>query len=326
LLEDFWQSLQQNYGKAFAMSNLRRAVDGLHWEERELSEEYLLTWANLDGKSRLAQRHDTEQLLAGVPIFAECSPAELHSLAQTFSLSRYQPGQLIIRQGEVGDNFYVVKTGRVSVWQSQPGQPEQKVNSHERGGYFGEVALLKEAPRNATCKADTPVEILSLSRPDFNRLARRHFEMAERLLRRYRYLTMLQNIPLFKDTPLESLRALAGCLGCQEVAAGQTIFRQGETGECFYIIEAGQVEILLEEEAGQLRCLDQRGAGEFFGEIALLLDLPRTATVRTVTATRLLSLRRADFLNLLLNSQSLNDSLQRVASRRLLQHRSLPLA
>ena len=72
--------------------------------------------------------------------------------------------------------------------------------------------------------------------------------------------------------------------------AGETIVRAGDVGDRFYIVDSGTVRIGL--GTGE----KQSGVGEYFGEIALLRDVPRTATVTAATATRLYALERADFL------------------------------
>ena len=74
------------------------------------------------------------------------------------------------------------------------------------------------------------------------------------------------------------------------VDAGVDVIREGDPGDRFYVIDEGRVHVLGESVEAEL------GAGEWFGEIALLGDVPRTATVRTITAVRLFALDRTDFL------------------------------
>ncbi len=80
--------------------------------------------------------------------------------------------------------------------------------------------------------------------------------------------------------------------------AGDTIIRQGELGDRFYVIESGQVEILREEAGLPAQRLATRSAGESFGEVALLRDTPRTASVRCLTAVDVISFTREDFRSL----------------------------
>ena len=107
-----------------------------------------------------------------------------------------------------------------------------------------------------------------------------------------RELTLLQRTALFQAMPVPSMEGLARAAAWVTAPAGSTIIREGDPGETFYIVESGAVAVT---RGGQpIRTLDAPGDG--FGEIALLRDIPRTATVTAVTETVLLTLGRREFL------------------------------
>lgn len=81
-------------------------------------------------------------------------------------------------------------------------------------------------------------------------------------------------------------------------AEGETIFEQGDRGDVVYMIVEGQVEAIREEENGEQRLLATMGPGEYFGEMALISEAPRTATVRAKSAVEAVSMGRADFTTL----------------------------
>jgi hypothetical protein len=87
----------------------------------------------------------------------------------TVSLERetYESGDTIIRQGNVGDNFYIIAQGDVGVWQTDTAGKEKKLTTLHQGGYFGEKALLREDVRQASCIAECKVICLTLGREDF---------------------------------------------------------------------------------------------------------------------------------------------------------------
>ena len=91
--------------------------------------------------------------------------------------------------------------------------------------------------------------------------------------------------------PLPAVEMLAIALEPLEVPAGATVFRQGEGGSHCFVVEQGEAEVL-----GDGRVVATLGRGDLFGEIALLRDVPRTATVRARTDLRLQSLAREAFL------------------------------
>jgi MFS family permease len=103
-------------------------------------------------------------------------------------------------------------------------------------------------------------------------------------------LELLRSLPLFAPLPPATLEYLARRVVRRRVHAGERIVRRGEPGEAFYVIAEGQVEVVFE---GRKRAL---GPGEFFGEIALLRDVPRTASVIAKTDAELFELPRDEFV------------------------------
>lgn len=97
---------------------------------------------------------------------------------------------------------------------------------------------------------------------------------------------LLAAIPIFAPLPLQTLERLASQLGVTRLPAGTLVLRQGDPGDRFYVIAEGEVEI-----EGR-----RHGPGSFFGEIALLHDVPRTASVTAATDVRLLTLERDEFI------------------------------
>jgi MFS family permease len=101
---------------------------------------------------------------------------------------------------------------------------------------------------------------------------------------------LVDDVPMFAPLSLAAKERLASKLVPLDVPADATIVRAGDVGDRFYIVDSGTVRVTL--ESGD----KESGAGEYFGEIALLRDVLRTATVTAATATRLYALERADFL------------------------------
>lgn len=102
---------------------------------------------------------------------------------------------------------------------------------------------------------------------------------------------LLRENSIFAPLPIATVERLSHDLVAVEIPAGNDVIVQGEIGDRFYLIERGKVEVF---ENGAFR--RNEGPGESFGEIALLHDVPRTATVRTTEPTRMLVLEREQFL------------------------------
>jgi MFS family permease len=104
-------------------------------------------------------------------------------------------------------------------------------------------------------------------------------------------LDLLARIPIFSPLPAPSLERLASQLRPIAVTAGAVVVRQGDHGDRFYVVEAGRLRVSVDGSAGR-----ELGPGDSFGEVALLRDVPRTATVQAETEVRLQALERDDFL------------------------------
>jgi Cyclic nucleotide-binding domain len=104
-------------------------------------------------------------------------------------------------------------------------------------------------------------------------------------------IAVLKRVAILRPLPMPTIDNLAGHVANTSVAAGEEVFRQGDAGDRFYVIEDGEADVL-----GDGRVVSTLGSGDCFGEIALLRDTPRTATVRARTALCLYSLARPEFI------------------------------
>jgi len=106
---------------------------------------------------------------------------------------------------------------------------------------------------------------------------------------------VLRRFPFFERVPETELKRLARSAARHTLPAGTLVFRQGDPGDTFYMIVSGSVEIVDAQEETRLNLL---GAGQWFGDFALLDDQPRSASVRTLAPTILLSLSKEQFMRL----------------------------
>ncbi len=109
--------------------------------------------------------------MRAVPVFAELTDEFIEGLRERVELLRFTPGQVICRQGEAADSFYLVRIGFVKVSQTHAGG-EMVLAYLSRGEYFGETALLEDTVRTATCTALDHVEVVRISAEDFASMTR----------------------------------------------------------------------------------------------------------------------------------------------------------
>jgi MFS family permease len=136
-----------------------------------------------------------------------------------------------------------------------------------------------------------------------------------------RRLELLEAIPLFAPLDPVALEELAARLEDLRVNAGKEIVCQGEAGERFYVLAEGEVEVAVDG-----RRVGTEGAGAHFGEIALLRDVPRTATVTALTDAELFALDRADFIDAVTGNTPSSAAAEAIIGTRLARARPAALA
>jgi CRP-like cAMP-binding protein/Fe-S-cluster-containing dehydrogenase component len=113
-----------------------------------------------------------ENHLRGVPMFADLSPDFIAHLKQSVELQRFAPGEVIARQGDPADSFYLVRIGFVKISENYPGG-EMVLAYLSRGDYFGEIGLLGGGVRTAMCTALDHVEVVRIAGDDFRQMIER---------------------------------------------------------------------------------------------------------------------------------------------------------
>src|SRR5262249_11591045 len=147
------------------------------------------------------------------------------------------------------------------------------------GDYCGELALLNQAPRAATVRALTSLDVLELAADDFTRLVSPTWQLKQRMERAVALRATGASIPLFQDLPPADGDLLISHLREESFAAGDVVIRQGDEGERFYVVQEGRLRVVQSDPDGTTRTVAELGPGDFFGELALLTAAPRNASV-----------------------------------------------
>jgi CRP-like cAMP-binding protein len=187
------------------------------------------------------------------------------------------------------------------------------------GDYFGERALLDQAPRSATVVARTSLDVLELSADDFARLVSPTWQLRQRMERAVTLRDAVAKMPLFADLSPSERDLLVSHVREHEIEAGETIVRQGDEGRRFFVVREGHVRVLRAESGEPERVLAELGPGDFFGELALLHAAPRNATVVAITPVRVWCLDRRDFDDVLRHYLRMDTVVQAVARQRLIE-------
>lgn len=205
----------------------------------------------------------------------------------------------MISQGDQGDFFYVVEKGPFDIYvnpigalQPGPDGAGDKVATIEPGGSFGELALMYNAPRAATVvSAEAGSTLWALDRITFRRIL-----MDSTFQRRRLYESFLEEVPILSTLTKYERSKIADALETQKYPAGTTIIKEGDAGEAFYLLESGEAEAYKE---GVERPVKLYHKGDYFGELALLNDAPRAASVISKTEVKVATLGKDGFQRLL---------------------------
>jgi cAMP-dependent protein kinase regulator len=168
----------------------------------------------------------------------------------------------------------------------------KKVATIEPGGSFGELALMYNAPRAATVMSAEPsCTLWALDRVTFRRIL-----MDSTFQRRRLYESFLEEVPILSTLTKYERSKIADALETQSHSAGTTIIKEGDAGEAFYLLESGEAEAYKTGAQGPVKHYRK---GDYFGELALLNDAPRAASVVSKTDVKVATLSKDGFQRLL---------------------------
>lgn len=222
------------------------------------------------------------------------------------------PGDVLFREGDPGDHLYVVFRGRLCAQVRDEGGSLQRLGEIGPGELVGETALLLGTPRSADVVAVEQTVLGSLDGsawrelkagfPDLAATVARAAEWRERAseTRRFRpdaawISAWLGQTELLAGAGVAALEALERELMWQILPGGEVLVREGETGECMWFVVRGRLRVSTCQKDRVDLCLGEIGAGECVGEMALLSQAPRAATVKVVRDTELLRLPKSAF-------------------------------
>jgi CRP-like cAMP-binding protein len=259
--------------------------------------------------------------LPPVPIFSGLGAEALERVVSVLELRRYSDGELIVRQGEPGESFFVVTQGLVRIFRERDGVQQELARLGE-GSILGEMAVLSAEPRAASAAAVGDVGLLIFSRAALAAVADELPQVGQ-LLERYAVERMVRNLlntsPFFEPFNEKQRHDLLKRFEAHKVQKGTVMVRQGEEGRGIYLILHGTAEVARTEPDGASLKLAQLGAGDCFGEIACIQEKPTTARVSALSDATVMFLPREVFNRLVAAIPALSDYYTNLSVERLLE-------
>lgn len=211
-------------------------------------------------------------------------------------------GTVVIHEGALDNDYLVVLSGELEIRRRcvrPDGVDDLEVGRVFPGQGVGEIALLLGVARQASVRAIEPSSLLRIDGDRMEELLAWSQHFADNLHDTAGFrarMNQVRQVAPFRQLPLERVRMAFERMQSVAVEAGTTVVREGEPGDCYYILEDGAAEVWRTDPmTGDNACVATLGPGDAFGEEALLLGGFRNATVTFTTSGSLLVLHKSDF-------------------------------
>jgi len=252
-------------------------------------------------------------------LFSELNQEEFSEVYRKLRSVKVPAGVRICREGESGDSIFIIVQGKVGVIK-RVGEEEKALAQLGVGEFFGEFGYFMDGLRHATVKALTDLELLEISKSDMDQIIEQFPQVKEVMLKFYKE-RVLDNLlalsPLTSILSPEERKKLIDRFELRECEPGEVIVQEGEPGDAMFLIKSGRAEVTTIDPRDSRRLtLARLGAGDFFGEVSLIKNKPRTATITALTPMELLVITRESFEELSQNHPELVGLLEQTIEQR----------
>lgn len=250
-----------------------------------------------------------------IPLFSELDSDAFAEVLDRLVSRTLSMGEVLFRRGDPGDSIFIVVSGAVRV--SRDGMTLEELSE---GAFFGEGAFFSREPRSADVTAVAPAELLEIRREDTEALIERYPGVATALAGFYRRRVLdgvLAASPVFGLLPEADRKRLADALQVVHLAAGEVVVREGDRDRSLYVVKRGTFRVTTSAPGSrEPAILGELGPGSLFGEVSLLGDTRRTATVTSREEGEVLRATHADLAPLLEARAELRAALEALRTER----------
>lgn len=219
------------------------------------------------------QRRTLNAAVANILLFRSLDQEQKTEVIDAMFEKGVKAGENVITQGADGDNFYIIESGFFGIYVEIDGANKQ-VGSYDNTGSFGELALMYNMPRAATIKAVTDGVLWAMDRTTFRRIV-----LKSAFQKRKMYETLLESVHILKSLSSYERMNLADALISKTFENGQTIMRQGDNADGMYFVEDGEVIVRMTGDDDVDREIKVISKGGYFGELGLLNQQLRAASI-----------------------------------------------
>ena len=293
-----------------AMNQGYEVIEAIEGRECAPADEPLLQekFADVPGWDNVNQA--LEDIRNAVPMMAPLTPLQLREFLLDSTVHTPAAGDVVFKRNDYTNSFYSIVSGAVSV--SAPGLDQEiRIGA---GDFFGEMGLISGRRRTATITATEPCVLIESPRRTTNKLI--NSVPAIRRLLDQTFLKRAIQSQIAPDVPDDALGALADSATLESFDSGQELFHEGDPGDSLHLIRKGSVTIS-REIGGREVVLSYVPAGQYIGEMALISELPRSATARAAVRVETINLKSEPFRALLAKYPSVRKRVEAVYKKRM---------
>ena len=229
-----------------------------------------------------------------VDLFSFLADDQRKELVGAMFKKEYGDKDVIIREGDAPDNFYIIESGRCKVFKKK-GDKDIQVAVLSAGQYFGELALISGNARAASVVADGEKTICwAIDQTTYLGLLKEQHGQ-----KRMKYRALLRNVQFLSVLQDYEILLVADALQPVFPKEGEIVVKQGDNGDEFFIILDGECIVRKRFENGEEKEVARLKTGAYFGELALMQNTPRAATIVAGKYCKLVKLDRTSFGRLL---------------------------
>lgn len=258
----------------------------------------------------------TRDDLLACALLGGLAPREIRELLQRVDMIEVAGGEAVFRQGDRAECLYVVVDGAVVPIAED--RSRVRMGVLEPGDFFGEIGLLSDQPRNATCEALVDTRLLAIDRPLVWSLLKQHPKVLRDLLRTLRERLvdrLIRTSPLFAAFASARRSDVARQFKMLEVRPYKVLLEQGLEAQGLFVVLSGKLEVVQQTPDGN-KTIAELGHGDVFGEMSLLFESPATAKVVSHSKCWLVLLPRERFRRIARDNPGLVEYVRDIAQRR----------
>jgi CRP-like cAMP-binding protein len=259
----------------------------------------------------LFEKVDSSSILKSIDFFSDIDTNLLGEIAQSVQLCQFNKSQIICRHGKFNERFYIILSGNAKATIPTEDNPRYLLYNLSPGSFFGGGVIFPSLPRESSIIAVDNISAISLNAEALRILKNKSARIKSLLNEEYisrKLQRDLRRMPIFTMLDEAIFQKVMTKVELVSVAKDDIIFRQGDEGDALYLIRDGEVNVFIQKENKE-QLIDIIGEGQFFGEMALLSNEKRTATLIAAKKSELVKISRKVFFKIVKKETSMLESL-----------------